>query len=315
MANPVCYSRRLLNPFAGMMQIIDADNARAVSIDGVNWRIQIQSEIFKSPWHELEISKPQQHYFVYGVWSKIDGLAKAPIHPTLYQEHVKHSAEDLVTHLLQRHKMIPFPAMDIYECWLLDKYEQLPLVLINSEISEQKIDLPKSPYWLACEQQDQSFISNIHNQRRDKAAKPLLAKDLLTNLVKSHTGSPATVVWVQRDEQGQGLLLKHSQKTELKLEERIPVAQFPRLGIRQQWDTEEAEQLVSDYINWLSPKLLTMPDLEPEMRRQLEITAQQQPLLVDTYYRLYTEIIDRPLINKILVEAALRKNSSPQNKT
>ena len=39
-----CYSVRRLNPFLGMAQIVESTNSRAISLDGVDWDIQILAE-------------------------------------------------------------------------------------------------------------------------------------------------------------------------------------------------------------------------------------------------------------------------------
>lgn len=63
-----------------------------------------------------------------------------------------------------------------------------------------------------------------------------------------------------------------------------------------------------DYLHWQAPLLLMLP-LPAERRRDLEHHAQQRPLAVQQYHRLYPEICDQAMLNKILVEAVLRKAS------
>lgn len=313
MSEPVCYSKRLLNPFSGTVQVLTADNARATSTDGVNWRIQIQSEIFKTPWHELEMPTSHERYFVYGVWSKTGGIAKAPIHPTLYQEHVAQSAEGLIEQLIKVHDKIPFPAADIFECWLLDEKQYQPLALLNTCISEELVKLPRQSHWLACGQHDRSFTSSAFDSRQKNATISLQAKDMLSDLIKKYTGAPAAVIWVKRDKQGHGHLIKHNQPTSPCPENVIAADSFPTLGIRQQWESADEQQLINDYLQWLSPRLLALPELTQETRARLEIAAQHQPLIVDQYHRLYPEVVDSSLLNKILVEAAMRKGLPSKN--
>ncbi len=44
MAQPDCYSIRRLAPFLGMTEVIDTGEARAVSVDGLNWQIQVRCQ-------------------------------------------------------------------------------------------------------------------------------------------------------------------------------------------------------------------------------------------------------------------------------
>ena len=114
------YSKRLLNPFTGMVQIIETPTARAISSDGLNWRLQIRTAIFKMPWRDLAVAHELDQYFGYGVWSQQQGLVKVPIHPTLYEEHVEEDAAALFQLIKQYGHEIPFAARDDVELWLLD---------------------------------------------------------------------------------------------------------------------------------------------------------------------------------------------------
>lgn len=39
---PTCYAQRLLNPFRGVMKIIEHQGAEAVTTDGVQWDIYVR---------------------------------------------------------------------------------------------------------------------------------------------------------------------------------------------------------------------------------------------------------------------------------
>lgn len=131
------YATRLLNPFHGTAQIVDTGHARALSTDGVNWRVQIRSEIYKTPWSSLAIPEHYAGYFVYGVWSQQDGLARVPVHPSLYQEHVEQAIEDLLTQLDSVKQQLPFALRDSYELWLMDADGRHAVALLASQLSEQ----------------------------------------------------------------------------------------------------------------------------------------------------------------------------------
>jgi len=57
--------------------------------------------------------------------------------------------------------------------------------------------------------------------------------------------------------------------------------------------------------------LLTLATLSDKTRRSLEINAQQHPEAVEKFHRLYPKVIDTELLNKILVEATMRRALLP----
>jgi hypothetical protein len=310
MTTPNYYSRRLLNPISGIVQVLQTGNARAISTDGSNWRIQIQSEILKTPWHELEIPANYDRYFVYGVWSKNNGLTKVPIHPTLYQKHVEQTANALIEMLIQYQDRIPFPQLDHYECWLLDINKLKPVVLINSSVDDNFPDFSRSLDWNPCENHDHTFTTNSFITRQKNATVKIHAKDILNDVVRNITSSPGIAIWVKRDKHGDGHIIANNCKSAPIEKDILRQNEIPLLGITQHWQSDGEQQLVDDYIQWLAPKLLTWSNLDSKTRAELEIAAQQQPLLVDRFYPLYPTVIDKTLLKKILVEAAIRKSST-----
>ncbi len=291
--------------------MLETENARAVSTDGINWRIQIQSEIYHTPWQELAIPSNYDRYFMYGIWSKTDELAKTPVHPTLYQEHVEQSVQDLVELLTTQHEQVPFTARDDYECWLLDAKTYRPLVLIDSATGDEEPVFARVPSWYPCEHNDNSFSTTAFLARQQNVANSVHAKDILSNVIKDQVGTNATAIWVKRDDAGTGAgkIVAVNRKNS-KLENKLLAAdEFPALGIQTTWGDSDQRLITYDYISWLSPVLLTLPHLSPDKRTQLEQAAQKRPFAVEKHYRLYPEICDKALLKKILVEAAIRKVS------
>jgi plasmid stability protein len=74
-----------------------------------------------------------------------------------------------------------------------------------------------------------------------------------------------------------------------------------------QWDGEDGRRLVDDYLSWLSPYLLTLPDLPDAVRATLEVKAAHHALLVDAMWRLYPRMLDQGLIQRARIEAQLRR--------
>ena len=46
-STPQYYSVRRLSPFRGLLQVIENQGARALSIDGINWQVQVRHEMRK----------------------------------------------------------------------------------------------------------------------------------------------------------------------------------------------------------------------------------------------------------------------------
>lgn len=301
-----CYARRLLNPFRGVAEIVETDHARAISTDGINWRVQIRSEIYKTPWSELAIPEQHDRYFVYGVWSRQDGLARIPVHPSLYQEHVEQSAQDLLFLLTDASRQIPFALQDNIELWLMDATDKQPIALIASLLPNEDIPEQKQLNWYATENADTAFTSQAFAAEQAKSTIKVQAQDLLHRVVKQRCIRPYHALWIERLHDGRGrILCNHTGKTQRR-DEMLDRANFPPWLLCMDWQDEQTRQLVHDYLNWQAPLLLMLP-LSHQARAELEQHAQLRPLAVHTYHHLYPEMINKTLMKKTLVEAVMRK--------
>jgi len=113
-------------------------------------------------------------------------------------------------------------------------------------------------------------------------------------------------VWIERQPDGSGQILhSHAGKTHRR-HEQLAATAFPPCLLDEHWQDGQSRQLVSDYLDWLAPQLLMLP-LPQQRRRELELKAQQRPLAVHRYYRLYPEVVDETLLNKILVAVVMRQ--------
>lgn len=300
------YSMRLLNPFYGTAQIVDTGHARAVSTDGLNWRVQIRSEIYKTPWSSLAIPEHFDRYFTYGVWSQQDGLARLPVHPTLYQEHVEQVAEDLLIQLVQHSRDLPFVLRDSLELWLMDADGTQAIALLASQLPGEDVPLHRQVNWVATVNAEKPFTSKAYasEQARDTIKAPVQV--LLDRLIRQRCKRPYQALWVERQTDGSGTVLcNHAGKT-TRRNEILTAENFPLCLLNEHWQDLEDTQLVTDYLYWQAPLLLMLP-LPATRRQELERVAQQRPLAVLQYHRLYPAVSDKVLLNKILVEAVLRK--------
>ena len=63
------YAIRRVNPFLGVLQVIETAGGRAVSTNGVVWDIEIRAER-ATGWGSLNRNKTKVAYYRYGRWSK-----------------------------------------------------------------------------------------------------------------------------------------------------------------------------------------------------------------------------------------------------
>lgn len=302
------YATRLLNPFQGTAQIVDTGHARAVSTDGVNWRLQIRSEIYKTPWSSLAITEHYDRYFVYGVWSQQDGLARVPVHPSLYQEHVTQAAEDLLIQLEQFNQQVPFALRDSRELWLMDADGHLAIALLSSQIPDEDTPIYKQVRWTATANAETPFTTMAYAEEQARATIKAPAQDLLIRLIRQRCKRPYQALWVERQADGSGTILHNHAGKPVRRHEILAADIFPTCLLSTHWHAPVATQLVTDYLHWQAPLLLMLP-LPLTCRRELERQAQRRPLAVHRYHRLYPAVYDKELLNKILVEAVLRKSS------
>ena len=316
------YSRRILNPFSGVMQLVELNQARATSMDGLNWRLQIQREIFQQPWSSLAIPvghSGEERFFVYGVWSRNEGLARVPIHPGLYAEHVEQAIRDLLEILQGQLPILPFAPADHLECWLLDPKDQMPVALLKSDIPAtahdgtedvDKLPFPQYLRWVPSESNATGFTTSAFASRQQNATLPINAADMLATSVRERVGKHAQAAWFRRDNEGNANLLCTNQPGRKPDYRELTSTQLPDLLITQDWQTIDERQITQDYITWMAPLLLTLNNINDHTRQQLELAAQHRSLLVARLHRLYPKIHDRQLLNKILVEATLRASSN-----
>jgi hypothetical protein len=301
------YAIRLLNPFQGVAQIMESEQARAISIDGINWRVQIRSEIYKTPWSSLAIPAHHDRFFVYGVWSQADGLARVPIHPSLYQDHVEQSVQDLLAQLSRAIGQLPFPLQDTVELWLMDATGKFPIALLGSHLPGDEMPTHKPINWYATENADTAFTSEAFAAEQARATIKTQTQDLLQRIIKQRCNRPYQALWIERQTDASGCVLyNHAGKSQRHYAQ-LDAEAFPLCLFDEHWPDPQARQLVADYLKWQAPLLLMLP-LPLHRRRTLEQQAQQRPLAVHTYHRLYPEVIDQALLNKILVEAVMRKS-------
>lgn len=300
-----CYSTRRLNPFRGTIQIVSTEQARATSTDGVCWRIQIRRDIYKTPWSSLAI--PEQHdcCYAYGNWTAEKGLVRIPIHPSLYEEHIFEAVDDLITRLKLACQHLPFAPEDTLELWLMNSKCDQPVALLASQLAGDDLAKPQQLRWYVSTDAETALNSRMTAEAGSNSTNRLTLQACFDRATRLRCNTLLTAYWIERRQDNSGVILQDHTGKPVSQHSSLPASAFPACLLAEDWADVPTRHLARDYLNWQAPLLLMLP-LPGERRRALERDAQQHPLLVQRYHRLYPGIEDPVLLKKILVEAVMR---------
>lgn len=277
-----CYAVRRVNPFLGVTQVVEYGIGRALSSDGRNWEIQLAVQR-PAGWGSLNRQRGERQFYRYGAWSAAEGLASFPVHPRLDPAALHESAQTLIAAVQARRPRLPFALADRFELWLLDAAE-VPIALLATVAHPHLATTRPTAAWSAAPAHETGFGSAAA-----PASGPRGHVERLEDLVARRGRSTR---WFER-----GSPADPSDR-------RPPAPEFPELPLSSHWPEPDHAALVADYLDWLAPRLLTLP-LANATRERLERAAAANPALVDRLFPLYPAIIDRPLLNRIRVAARL----------
>lgn len=300
MSEPRYFACRRVNPFAGSLQIVAVQGARAISPNGGRWQVELLSRVaVRQPlWADIGPASAEQRYFTYGVWAPEQGMRRLPVNPMLGDQSTHPSLAPLVA-ALERMPSLPFPGADRLELWLLDSQAE-PLALVATLTGESPPTLPMPPAWRAVPPAE--------------AMSPALAGEPpapdsgpLERLVSATAGTPGRAQWFRRSPDGSGTGLSGF-RLDPGLEGRtVGAAEFPELLVRSDWPADPgATALVNALLCWQAPLLLTLEHLSRETRERLEQLAARRPGALYRQRRLLPEVANPALVQAALVEAVIR---------
>ena len=303
-----CYGLRRVNPFLGVVALVKAEDARALSIDGLNWQVQILAHPPRGLWSG-DGDSDQLQYFRFGVWSQAEGLRRVPLNPILDLNHMLAASEALCGQIAAHQGQAPFTLGPELEQWLLDA-DGAPLALLATVLDAPGLDpagLTQTGVtdWTGGARGERAFVSRTLTCAGAEADNRLAHIEALERLIRDTAGRPRCTQWFRRD--GTQLVGLDTGAPPRLAGRSLPATAFPPLGLRTEWPDERGRGLVGDYIAWLSPYLLTLPDLDDATRADLERSALGHALLVDDLWRLYPRILDPGLLARARVEAKLRR--------
>jgi len=289
------YSQRMLNPFHGMVNVVEIPGADAVTRDGVSWTLYIQGGTETEQLGDGSSGKIPLPDIKFGSWTRAEGLRRAPVRYVTDYQLIDAVGNRLLEEVKQAIGRLPFSQRDWYELWLLDDRDALPLALLQSRChcpDEARVEVPR---WRV----GQRVRADQGPQRSDWP-------DRLVRLVNGAAGGRPRAQWFLRGQQGGGDGLACSDRR-AGLEGRwLAAHQFPELLLRRQWESAASEELVTRYLEWQAPWLLALQTLSREVRAWLEQQACRQALRVAELHHSYPELIDAAAIQAARVEARLR---------
>lgn len=305
--NIECYAQRLLNPFRGVMNIIEYRGAEAVTTDGIHWDIYVRDDELVADLNNSH--KIQTSDIRYGNWSARDGLKRGAIYPSEDFRILEHRGAIVFEDLLRQHTEVPFPLRDNIELWLLDVHSA-PLALLDSVVRAKDIELDCPLDWRAGQECRKHFQANAMQQLSEAENTGIGAGDYLTRYINGRAGDTPRAQWFRRlpDGRGEGL---RGINLPRELEARsLPDHVFPPYFLSDADSAPRHRQLIQEFIDWQAPWLLLLQNLMPAARQRFERLARSRALAVEKHYHLYPDIVDHDPLTAARVEAALRKNQA-----
>lgn len=299
------YSVRRLNPFRGTAQVLLSEDCRAISLDGVEWEIQVQAHPPEGLWATR--CRDTLQFLRFGTWRARCGLRRIPANPLIDFADLQQRVDKFLDLLVAALPRLPFPLADHYELWLLDGRSRHPIALLASRTRQPDSTIVRRPAWVCGNRNGDDFHAPNWDEERPKHPKdtnPYYHIGAMERLVRSASGHPVAQ-WFQRHRDGSGNALPHPLLPELD-NRTLKAHQFPLLTLHELWDDCYERELTRDCLNWLAPRLLCLQNLPDSTRRRLEHAARQNALEVERLWRLYPKLLDPGMIQSARVEARMR---------
>jgi hypothetical protein len=274
------YSKRLLSPFTGQVQVVDNGQARALTLDGNNWELQYRVSIGRGPVADQQQAVKKDN-FVRAAIIRPSGIERMTLPHYLDIHAVEEQVRELAAYLEE--VSIPLPPADMHEFWLLDEADNQPLALIFSCLHAE--EMPSFPQHLEWTATPAAIMEVARMPEEEKHYVPPV-NYRLEHLVNERAGRHPRARWIRRRE-GQSEI-------------------FPSCLVREDWENEEDRRLCQRYIERQAPRLLMLHGLKHEDRLRLEGYARQNALEVERFFPLYPAVADDKLMSAICVEARLR---------
>ena len=280
-----CYALRRLNPFLGVLQVVETPAGRAASSNGLVWDIQLLTQA-PADWGSLDSAHHARAWYRYGLWSERDGLVRRPLAEQPRDSELSRDGEALVEQLRTQLERLPFALADRRELWLLDGQQRRPLALLHALRPGDAPPRPEPRRWSGCLGQ-----RGVAGQRRFPDIEALEVQ------VRARAGFNLRRAWVTWNPERSELIDADAGLT--------PDSGFPAFGLREDWPDPEQQARVQRFVDWGAPALLTLPYLSEAQRARLESRLSGQAVSVEYHWRLYPKVLDSNRLTAARVQASL----------
>ncbi|HNQ03680.1 MAG TPA: hypothetical protein PKH69_03625 [Thiobacillaceae bacterium] len=282
---PRYYARRRVNPYKGVVEVVDVGDATAHSFDGLRWHLRADDG--------YGLVRPV------GVWQADGGLLAG-----------RPGAAPELLAALETRPALPFPLTDLWELWLLHGQTGLPLALLASaSAGEPRVATP-DPQWHAFVQKYQGFHSAALARHADGDAAGSHGERLAL-LVNQAARPEVGAQWFLRDASGAGQGADGPGLPAAWQGRSMPAECFPELLLSAATpgagNSRLEQSAIDDYHAALAPLLLLWPRLRDTTRERLEIQARDKPRWLARIHRLLPRVMDPARLNAVLVAARLEQ--------
>jgi hypothetical protein len=283
---PRYYGLRRVNPYRGVVAVVDVGDASAHSFDGLTWHLRADDG------HGLV--RPV------GVWEAGTGWKLGR----------PDAAPDLIA-ALEAHPPFPFPIVDIWELWLLHRETGLPLAILDTAREGEPRPESREVQWLPFVPTYTGFCSPTLLDREKRATgmrgTDIAHRDMLARIV-NHAARPHPMTqWFRRDQSGIGEGAGGARLPYELRRRKLPNEAFPELLVHEKWNSRLEQSVIADYHAWLAPLLLLWPRLTMTTRDRLEALACERPRWLVRVHRLLPQVVDPARLNAALVAARLEQ--------
>lgn len=291
-----CYAVRRLNPFEGVLQVVESGRARAYSSDGRQWQVQVLTRRPEHTWRSASDAGAVEQFFNFGLWNAEIGLHRVRANPVMDIGAMQAAADGLAAQLRRVVERLPFVLVDCFERWSVDD-DGRPVALLAATERRDRVAGIRVDRWRA-------LAASSRVERGETG--PRAHAECLEALVGCRGRA---VTWYERLQDGSGAPIVTGVATADagRAAAVLPAEAFPELGLTQAWDDADARALVDEYLAWQAPRLLMLQRVGRERRAWLEHHACRQATELAAGYRLFPEVVDGARLDAARVEARLRR--------
>lgn len=297
-----CYSQRLVNPFRGILSVVETEDADAVSSDGVHWALYIHGETEDVRMSDGSLRDVVLPDIKFGDWSARDGLKRSPVRNVADLDRLDAIGSHLLEAVKRAASGIPFPLRDQDELWLLDRDDR-PLALLCVAVNEGERETPQNLSWRLGEIAKARFVSEHELVNADAGR---CAGLVVEELINAACGARPRAQWFWRSSDGSGVGQDGVAIDSAIMGRTLAASEFPPLLLGTAWAAPRERALIEEFLDWQAPWLLQLQHLSRDARARLEQLAARRPGEVAKCHRLYPEVIDADRLTAARVEAQLR---------